>query len=340
MDAPVRKPYVLPPDAVWFSKSLPIFFLAPAQQRNSSAKPTPNKVTGCSSGIGQALAQHIASKAPSNRVVATARNPATLSPIPDGPNVLKLALDVTSEDMIDAAFDAALSRFGRVDVVVNNAGYSIMGDAEASPRGNADARALLDTNFWGAVDVTKRALGVLRDANANAASPGAQGGVVLNVSSMGGFFGSPGSSFYHASKFALEGFAQAVDRELDPAWNIHVCNVEPGGVRTKYASSIRRAEPRHPAYVADPGLGTNRLLAFMADEEAHAAFAEAADVASAMYELVSRGGRIPIRLPLGRDAYGMLAAEVDKVKADIEEFKELSCSMGQQTVTDVAKLVG
>lgn len=170
-------------------------------------------VTGCSSGIGQSLAQLIA-KSP-NRIVATARNPASLSAIPDGANVLKLALDVTSTASIEAALSEALTKFGRIDVVVNNAGYTLVGDTESA--GDDESRALFDTNFWGMVDVTKKAVGIMRDQNAR--GDGQQGGVILNVSSMGGFMGFPGSSFYHASKFAMEGWTEAVAKELPVEWN-------------------------------------------------------------------------------------------------------------------------
>lgn len=97
----------------------------------------------------------------SNRVVATARNPASLAKIPSGDNVLKVPLDVTSIDSVKAAFQAALQAFGRVDAVVNNAGYTLVGDAEGA--GDEEARALMDTNFRGVVDVTKEALAVLRE---------------------------------------------------------------------------------------------------------------------------------------------------------------------------------
>ena len=170
-------------------------------------------VTGCSSGIGEALAQYIAKS--SNRVVATARNPASPSSIPDSPNVLKLPLDVTSIPSIESALSKTMSSFHRIDVVVNNAGYTLVGDTEAA--GDAESRALMDTNFWGMVDVTKRALGIMRDENSK--SGGQQGGVVLNVSSMGGWFGFPACSFYHASKFAMEGWTESVAKELPVEWN-------------------------------------------------------------------------------------------------------------------------
>lgn len=170
-------------------------------------------VTGCSSGIGQSLAQLIAKS--QNRIVATARNPASLSAIPDGANALKLALGVTSVSSIETALSETLTKFGRIDVVVNNAGYTLVGDTEAAE--DAESRALFDTNFWGMVDVSKRALGIMRDENAK--GDGQQGGVILNVSSMGGFMGFPGSSFYHASKFAMEGWTESVAKELPVEWN-------------------------------------------------------------------------------------------------------------------------
>ena len=218
MSDPNNASYHLPGDAVWF-------------------------ITGCSSGIGEGLAQYIAKT--SNRVVATARNPASLSKIPDAPNVLKVKLDVTSIDSVESAFTESLAAFGRIDVVVNNAGYTLVGDTEAA--GDAESRALMDTNFWGMVDVSKRALGIMRDENVK--NGGQRGGVILNISSMGGWvrrlhkltrstesksqmesgdigceltwkqFGFPACSFYHASKFAMEGWTEAVAKELPSEWN-------------------------------------------------------------------------------------------------------------------------
>ncbi|KAI1471906.1 NAD(P)-binding protein [Daldinia caldariorum] len=318
METPEAKPYNLPDDAVWL-------------------------ITGCSSGIGQALAQHIATAHPAQRVVATARNPSSLSAIPDGPNVLKLALDVTSTASIDAAFAAALAAYARVDVVVNNAGYNVMGDAEASPAGNGAARALMDANFWGAVDVSKRALPVFRDVNPNAKSGGQGGrggGVIVNVSSLGGFLGSPGNAFYHASKFALEGFAESLAKEVLPEWNVHVCCVEPGGVRTSYATTAlaRRLPRRHAAYDRADG-PTTRMLAFMDALELHAGFASAGEIAEKIYEVVGGGRKIPIRVPLGKDSWGMVMAETEKVRRELEEWKEFSCAVGNPEVEGMAKLV-
>lgn len=113
----------------------------------------------------------------------------------------------------------ALAKFGRIDILVNNAGYTLVGDTEAA--GEGEASAVLNTNFWGTVNVTKRVLGIMRETNTD---NGQQGGVILNISSMGGFTGFPGSSFYHASKFAVEGWTEAVAKELPPAWNSKYAN--------------------------------------------------------------------------------------------------------------------
>lgn len=146
--------------------------------------------------------------------MATARKAAALSSLPTNNRVLRLELDVTSTSSIEAALQATLEKFGRIDVVVNNAGYTLAGDTESA--GDEEARAVLDTNFWGTVDVTKRALGILRDENPKT---GQQGGVILNVSSVGGYIGFPGQSFYHASKFAIEGWSESLAKELPAEWN-------------------------------------------------------------------------------------------------------------------------
>ncbi|KAF2968186.1 hypothetical protein GQX73_g5363 [Xylaria multiplex] len=278
--------------------------------------------------IGQALAELIAQT--SNRVVATARKPSSLLSIPTNERVLKLGLDVNSNASIDAALDATLKKFGRIDVVVNNAGYTLVGDTESA--GDAESRAIMDTNFWGVVNVSKRALGIMRDVNAK---NGQQGGVIVNMSSMGGWSGYPGGSFYHASKFAVEGWTESVAKELPSSWNtngvdhlVHLCNIEPGGVKTNYAtSSLKNMAERHPAY-NDPSYPTNLLLSYMSSEHGRSLWAEPSALAAAIYQVVSRGSRIPIRVPLGADAWGMIAKDLEDIKKDLDDLKDISLGVG------------
>lgn len=146
-------------------------------------------VTGCSSGMGAAFVTQIAKSG--HRVVATARKISTLDYLADGPNVLKLKLDVTSPADISAVVATTVEKFGRIDVLINNAGYGLMGDFEAIPDG--EARKEFETNFWGPINMTREVLRVFREVN-----PKGQGGTVVQVSSMGGFLGFPGGTFYHA----------------------------------------------------------------------------------------------------------------------------------------------
>jgi len=125
-----------------------------------------------------------------------------------------LTLDVTSKSSIDAAVAAAVEKFGRLDVVVNNAGYTLSGDTENAT--DEQERQEIETLFWGPVRISKHAMRVMRDENPKT---GQQGGVVLNVTSLGGFVGWPGAAFYHAGKFALEGFTESVAKEMRPEWN-------------------------------------------------------------------------------------------------------------------------
>ncbi|OTA97159.1 hypothetical protein M434DRAFT_8123 [Hypoxylon sp. CO27-5] len=313
------KDYDLPDDAVWF-------------------------ITGCSSGIGLALAKYIATEQPQQRIVATARNIESLSYSASGlldvPNVLKLAMDVTSIESIWVAFNTALTHFKRLDVVVNNAGYNLIGDTEASPGDNAAARALFDTNFWGAVDVTKCALKVFRAMNP---ATGQQGGVIVNVTSVGELMDMAGSAFYHASKFALEGFAESVAKEVSPEWNIHFVNVRPVCVSTNHlTSSLKRMEKRCMAYVGNPNCATNRTLDSLDDVEAHGRFLEPEEVAKGIYMVVESGEkfpiRVPIRVPLGGVAWDMIQNEVKRMGHDLKEWWEISHAIGDVTGTSESEV--
>ncbi|KAK3324027.1 short-chain dehydrogenase/reductase-like protein SDR [Cercophora scortea] len=298
MASPAKQEYKFPTNAVWF-------------------------VTGCSSGIGRALATVIAAKG--DRLIATARNVSTLSYLPTSPSILPLALDVTSLPSIDAALSTALSHFHRIDVFVNNAGYSLTGDTENAT--DAAARRCMDTDFWGTVDITKRALGILRDVNPSTGG-GQQGGVIANVTSLGGRIGFPGSAFYHAAKFAAEGFTEAVAKEVRPEWNIHFMLIEPGGVKTDFVGRSTVGIKPHPAYAAADS-PARVLERYMKDPVASAAWADPEDIAEAVYGVVEKGGVIPLRLPLGPETWGLLKAENERMVGMLEQTKELAHRVGK-----------
>ena len=189
-------------------------------------------ITGTSKGFGRIWAEAALERG--DRVVATARDADTLTPLVEayGDNVLALSLDVQDKAAIDAAVEQAHARFGRLDVVVNNAGYGLFGTIEEVTE--EQARDQLETNVFGALWVTKAALPIMR----------AQGsGHIIQVSSIGGVNAFPGIGLYHASKWALEGFSQSLAAEV-AGFGIKVTIVEPAGFSTDWRGPS--------AVVADP----------------------------------------------------------------------------------------
>src|SRR6202142_830789 len=193
-------------------------------------------ITGTSKGFGRVWAE--AALARGDRVAATARQVDTLAPLLEryGNQVAAIALDVTDKSAVAAAIAAAHARFGRLDVIVNNAGYGLFGAIEEVSE--AQARAQIETNLFGALWVTQAVLPILR----------AQGsGHIIQVSSIGGVNALPTLGLYHASKWALEGFSQSLAAEV-AAFGIKVTIVEPAGYATEWSgASAVRAVPL-PAY--------------------------------------------------------------------------------------------
>jgi NAD(P)-dependent dehydrogenase (short-subunit alcohol dehydrogenase family) len=203
-------------------------------------------ITGSSKGFGRVWAE--AALARGDRVAATARNIDTLSPLTQryGDQVAALKLDVTNKAEVDAAIAEAHTRFGRLDVVINNAGYGLFGTIEEVSE--KEARAQIETNLFGALWVTQAALPIMR----------AQGsGHIIQVSSIGGVNAFPTVGLYHASKWGLEGFSQALAAEV-AAFGIKVTIVEPGGYATDWGGSSAIRATAIPAY--DPA--RERIAAF------------------------------------------------------------------------------
>src|SRR3954452_6840831 len=193
-------------------------------------------ITGTSKGFGRVWAEAALERG--DRVVATARNADTLTPLVEtyGDNVLALSLDVQDKAAVDAAVKRGHERFGRLDVVVNNAGYGLFGTIEeVSER---QARDQIETNLFGALWVTKAALPILREQRS---------GHIVQVSSIGGVNAFPTVGLYHASKWGLEGFSQSLAQEI-AEFGIKVTLVEPVGYATDWAGPSGVRAERLPAY--------------------------------------------------------------------------------------------
>jgi NAD(P)-dependent dehydrogenase (short-subunit alcohol dehydrogenase family) len=195
-------------------------------------------ITGTSKGFGRVWAE--AALARGDKVAATARNLESLSSLTQryGKQVAALKLDVTNKSEVDAAITETHKRFRRLDVVVNNAGYGLFGTIEEI--NEQEARAQIETNLFGALWVTQAALPIMRTQGS---------GHIIQVSSIGGVNAFPTIGLYHASKWALEGFSQALAAEV-AAFGIKVTIVEPGGYATDWGGASAIRATAIPAYDA------------------------------------------------------------------------------------------
>lgn len=193
-------------------------------------------ITGTSRGFGRAWA--IAALERGDKVAATARNTASLDDLAQkyGDALLPIQLDVTDRDADFAAVKQAHDHFGRLDIVVNNAGYGHFGFVEELSE--QDAREQIETNVFGALWITQAALPYLREQRS---------GHIIQVSSIGGITAFPLVGIYHASKWALEGFSQALAQEVAP-FGVHVTLIEPGGFDTDWAGRSAKHSDRLSAY--------------------------------------------------------------------------------------------
>jgi NAD(P)-dependent dehydrogenase (short-subunit alcohol dehydrogenase family) len=263
-------------------------------------------ITGSSSGFGRHIAHAALERG--DRVVATARRPDTLDDLvasaPD--RVLAAPLDVTCADQVDAAVSAALERFGRVDVLVNNAGYGSVGAVEEIDMD--DLRALMDAMFFGAVALTQAVLPHMR----------AQGsGAIVQISSQGGQYAFAGFGAYCAAKFALEGLSEALADEVAPL-GIRVLIVEPGAFRTGLLGGSMHRSREIDAYAAT--VGTTRAYVQSSDgtqpgdpRKAAAAILTALDAPDP-----------PLRLALGADAVEAIRGKHERLRADLEAWEQVS----------------
>ncbi|MEU3793894.1 SDR family NAD(P)-dependent oxidoreductase [Streptomyces fructofermentans] len=245
-------------------------------------------ITGSSRGLGRALTA--AALDAGDLVVATARRPEAVIEVfgADRDRLLALALDVTDPEAARGAVEAAVERFGRIDVLVNNAGYANVSPIETSD--DADFRAQFETNFWGVYNVTKAALPALRRQGS---------GTVVQISSIGGRVGgSPGIASYQAAKFAVDGFSRVLATETAP-FGVRVMVVEPSGFATDWAGSSMTVHDIPEAYDATVGEMNRRVR-----QNTAGAAGDPQRAAEIIVRTVHRAD-IPSHLPLGVNAATM-----------------------------------
>ena len=267
-------------------------------------------ITGCSTGFGRQLAKILVERG--YRVAATARDPASVADIVKGneETALALKLDVNKEAEIDAALAATRRSFGRIDVLVNNAGYGYLAAVEEGD--DADVRAMFETNFFGLAAMTRAVLPVMRTQKS---------GAIVNISSMGGFIGFPGSGYYAATKFAVEGLSESLAKEVAP-FGIKVVIVEPGPFRTDWAGRSLKT-PKRPieAYEETAVSRRRQVQSYSGNQPGDPVRAAEAIIAAVERE------HPPLRLPLGNFAYDAMGAELEAVRKEYAANEEVARSV-------------
>src|ERR1700680_3540973 len=251
-------------------------------------------VTGSASGLGRNVAEAVL--ASGGRLVATARDPGRLADLVQkyGDQVRTAPLDVADEDAANAAVRVAVDAFGRLDVVVNNEGYGDIAPFEQlTPE---RFKAVIDTNFYGVVNVTRAAIPIMRRQKS---------GCILQISSVGGRLALPGSTPYHAAKWAVGGFTESLAQEVAP-FGVKVCALEPGGMRTNRGARANQGTPELlPDYEPSVGAVAKALKSYWGKE-----VSDPVKVAQVVLRLAA-GDSLPGHLLIGSDAV-RFAAEAQK----------------------------
>jgi NAD(P)-dependent dehydrogenase (short-subunit alcohol dehydrogenase family) len=266
-------------------------------------------VTGSSRGLGRALV-HAAMEA-GDLVAATARQPSQLDDLVAdyGERVHPIALDVTDARAAGSAIAEAQRHFGRLDVIVNNAGYANVSPIETGD--DEDFRAQFETNFWGVYNVSKAAIPILRQQ---------QSGIVMQISSVGGRVGgSPGIASYQAAKFAIDGFSRVLQAETAP-FGVKVVVVEPSGFRTDWAGTSMTVHDIPEAYAPTVGVMNSRVR-----QSTDGPAGDPARAAAILVKVAKRND-IPYHLPLGANAADGSIRLDQQLLADDRKWRDVSRS--------------
>jgi len=266
-------------------------------------------ITGASSGLGRNIAEAVL--ASGDRLVATARDPRRLEDLVQkyGNQIRTASLDVADEKAAQASVQVAVDAFGRLDVVVNNAGYGDIAPFEQLS--SEKFKALMDTNFYGVVNVTRAALPIMRKQKS---------GCILQISSVGGRLARPGSTGYHAAKWAVGGFTESLAQEVAP-FGIKVCALEPGGMRTNWGVRANKETPvLLPEYEPSVGVVIKALASYWGNE-----ISDPAKVAQLILRLAGRD-QLPAHLLIGSDAVEFAGQAEATRAAEAARWREVSVS--------------
>jgi NAD(P)-dependent dehydrogenase (short-subunit alcohol dehydrogenase family) len=262
-------------------------------------------ITGCSTGFGRELAKMVLDRG--YRAVVTARDPAKVEDIasPHGDRALVLPLDVTDPVEVNAAVKSAEAHFGGIDVLVNNAGVGYFGAVEESDE--TEIRRMFEINFFGLSSMTRAALPGMRKRRT---------GHIVNISSIGGLRSFPSLAYYHATKYAVEGFSESLALEVAPL-GIKVTIVEPSGFRTDWAGrSAAEARNRIADYAPTAGKNLDSIRGYSGKQPGDPVRAAAAIIAAV------ESPEPPLRLLLGRAALNGARGKLDSLKKDFDAWEK------------------
>lgn len=264
-------------------------------------------ITGCSTGFGRELAKNLLENG--YRVAVTARDTAKvqdLVAIAPG-NAKAIKLDVTEKDQIAAAVAKAEEHFGRVDVLVNNAGFGYFGAIEESD--DAEVRSMFEANFWGLADMTRAVLPGMRSRRS---------GTIVNISSIGGFVSFPGVGYYNATKYAVNGFSEALKKEVEPL-GIKVILVQPSGFRTDWAGrSANDATNVIEDYAETAGANQAAIRGYSGNQPG-----DPVRAAKAIVQAVESDDP-PFYFLLGKAALKNARLKLDSLKADFDKWADVT----------------
>jgi NAD(P)-dependent dehydrogenase (short-subunit alcohol dehydrogenase family) len=263
-------------------------------------------ITGASRGLGAEIAEGVLNTG--DKLIATARDGGALTHLAGGNNMVAVSMDVTDEPQVNAGVLAGLRRFGRIDVLVNNAGFGLLGAVEET---NAEeAERLFRTNVFGLLNVVRAVLPIMREQRR---------GHIINFSSLGGYRASAGWGVYCSSKFAVEGLTEALHDELAPL-GIFATVVEPGFFRTDFMDERSLARTRKQ--IADYADTVGKTREFAAEHN-HQQPGDPSKLAQAIFKLANCADP-PLRLPLGRDALERIRQKNEMVEWETARWRELA----------------